>query len=70
MAREYEVSPAAPPAAQAADLQRRVRGLTRRLRQGEAYHVELDAIATELGALSMRLEGYEPAGRAWRAKQR
>ncbi len=58
------------PAAIAADLQRRLRGLTRKLRQGEAYHVELDAIASELGALSMRLEGFEPAGRAWRAARR
>lgn len=60
-------TPEPTPAAQAADLQRRLRGLTRKLRQGEAFHVELDDIATCMGALSMRLEGFEPAGRTWRS---
>ena len=58
------------PAARAALLQRRLRGLTRKLRQGEAFHVELDAIASELGVLLMQLEGFEPAGRTWRTTQR
>lgn len=59
------------PATQAAALQRRVRGLTAKLRRGgEAYHVELDAIASELGALSMRLESFEPTGRTWRSARR
>ena len=65
-----ECSAPATPAGRAADLQRRVRRVNRLLNQGEAYHVELDAIASELGVLAMDLESYEPAGRVWRAAQR
>lgn len=59
---------AANPAAEMRELQGRLRRLTGKLRTGgEAYHVELDAIATRLGALAMVVEGLEPVGRAWRA---
>ena len=58
------------PSKRAADLQGRLRRLTPLLKRGEAYHVELDAIASELGELSMSLEGYDPSCHAWRAAPR
>ena len=58
------------PSKRAADLQARLRRLTALLKRGEAYHVELDAIASELGELSMSLEGYDPSCHAWRAAPR
>ena len=69
--REVAMPPEAHPSAVAAALQQRIRGLTRKLKRGDdSYHVEVDAIATELGALSMRLESFEPAGRTWRAPKK
>ena len=58
------------PSFTAAALQRRVRRLTRLLRNPELHAAEIDGIATDLGDLSMRLEAFEPAGRTWRAPRR
>ena len=58
------------PATRLRALQRRARGLTPKLRRGEAYHVELDAIATELGELALELEGYDPSHHVWHARPR
>jgi hypothetical protein len=55
------------PATRAAELQRRIRGLTALLAKGEPYHVELDAIANALGVLSMDLESYDPTCHAYRS---
>ncbi len=55
------------PATRAAELQRRIRGLTGLLKKGEPYHVELDAIASELGVLAMDLESYDPTCHAFRS---
>ena len=58
------------PALHAADLQRRLRRLPSFVRDHGAFSAELDAIASEMAALSMRLEAYEPAGRVWRCGSR
>ena len=56
----------ATPTKRAADLQRRLRRLPSFVRDHGAFTTELDAIASELGVLSMDLQAYEPAGRTWR----
>ena len=58
------------PAVELRELQARLRRLNGKLRQGEAYHVELDAICSRMGEVAMVVEGMEPAGRVWRASGR
>ena len=69
---EIITGPNAPLELRLQELQRRVRDVHRTARLGgDAYHAELDAIATELGAIKLQLRGWAPRDlTTWRAAPR